>query len=118
MNFDFSDEQEQLKESVERYLSEQYAFTKYRAVLASQTGWDRGNWAGLAEIGVLGINVPPEQGGLGFGPLETLAMMGACGSNLVLEPVLSSAVIATELLKAYASNPGAAQLLSDMAGGK
>src|SRR5579871_3260980 len=118
MNFDFSDEQEQLKESVERYLSEQYAFTKYRAVLASQTGWDRGNWAGLAEIGALGINVPAEQGGLGFGPLETLAMMGACGRSLVLEPVLSSAVIATELLKAFVADQGAAALLADLAGGR
>lgn len=118
MNFDFSDEQEQLKETVERYLSEQYDFEKFRAVLASKEGWDRGNWAGLAEIGALGINVPAEQGGLGFGPLETLAMMGACGRRLVLEPVLSCAVIATELLKSSIANPGAATLLADLAGGK
>src|SRR5215469_15479263 len=100
MNFDFSAEQEQLRETVERYLSEQYGFERYRRVIASKAGWDRDNWAGLAEIGVLAINVPAEQGGLGFGPLETLSMMGACGRSLVLEPVLSSAVIATEVLKA------------------
>ncbi|HEY2682029.1 MAG TPA: acyl-CoA dehydrogenase [Steroidobacteraceae bacterium] len=118
MNFDLSEEQEQLKDTVERYLSEQYGFEKYRELIASKDGWDRGNWAGLAEIGVLGINVPEQHGGLGFGPLETLTVMGACGRNLVLEPLLSSAVIATELLKAYSGNPAAAGLLSDMAIGK
>jgi alkylation response protein AidB-like acyl-CoA dehydrogenase len=117
MNFEFSDEQQQLHDSVDRYLTQQYGFERFRAIAATADGWDRAAWHGLAELGVLAINVPAEQGGLGFGPLETLAMMGACGRSLVLEPVLSSAVIATAALKGFA--PAAAgDLLAKLAGGE
>ena len=118
MNFEFSDEQQQLHDSVERYLAGQYSFDKFRAINASQAGWDKAAWAGLAELGVLALNVPAAQGGLGFGPLETLAMMGACGRSLLLEPFLSSAVIATAVLRAYPDDAAAAKLLTEMAEGK
>lgn len=118
MNFEFSEEQQQLRDSVDRYLAEQYSFDKFRAINASQAGWDQAAWAGLAELGVLALNVPAAQGGLGFGPLETLAMMGPCGRSLLLEPFLSSAVIATAALSAYADDPKAAELLTRMAGGQ
>jgi alkylation response protein AidB-like acyl-CoA dehydrogenase len=117
VNFEFSDEQQQLHDSVDRYLSEQYSFEKFRAINASQTGWDKAAWAGLAQLGVLAINVPVAQGGLGFGPLETLAMMGPCGRSLLLEPYLSSAVIATAALRAFADDAQAASLLTQMAEG-
>jgi alkylation response protein AidB-like acyl-CoA dehydrogenase len=117
MNFDFSDEQQQLHETVNRYLTEQYTFEKFRAINASPLGWDKAAWAGLAELGVLALNVPAAQGGLGFGPLETLSVMGACGRSLLLEPFLSSAVIATALLRAFVDDAAAAELLTRMAGG-
>ena len=88
MNFEFSDEQQQLHDTVDRYLNEQYDFEKFRAVNASAEGWDKATWQGMADLGILAINVPAEQGGLGFGPLENLALMGACGRNLLLEPFL------------------------------
>jgi alkylation response protein AidB-like acyl-CoA dehydrogenase len=118
MNFEFSDEQRQLQDSVDRFLTQQYAFEKFRAVNASAAGWDRATWQGLADLGVLGINVPVTEGGLGFGPLETLAMMGLCGRNLLLEPVLSSAVIATALLASSGNDAAVAELLGKMAGGE
>ena len=71
MDFEFSDEQRQLRETLERYLSKQYSFDRYRAVRASAEGWDRKVWHQLAELGVLAVNVPAGQGGLGFGPLVT-----------------------------------------------
>jgi alkylation response protein AidB-like acyl-CoA dehydrogenase len=118
MNFEFSDEQQQLHDSVDRYLTQQYGFDKFRAINASDAGWDKSMWSGLADLGVLAINVPAEQGGLGFGPLETLAMMGTCGRSLVLEPVLSSAVIATAALKPFSEETAAADLLGKLASGK
>ena len=118
MNFEFSDEQRQLHEAVERYLSEQYGFDRYRSIKGSAAGWDPSIWRGLADLGVLGITVPTEQGGLGFGPLETLAMMGDCGRSLLLEPLLSSAIIATAVLRAFAGEPSAGQLLGGMAAGE
>jgi alkylation response protein AidB-like acyl-CoA dehydrogenase len=117
MDFEFSDEQRQLHETVDRYLSEQYAFEKFRAVNASADGWDKATWKGLADLGVLAINVPAEQGGLGFGPLENLALMGACGRSLLLEPFLSSAIIATAVLRAYVGVAAAADMLQKMASG-
>ena len=62
MNFEFSDEQQQLHETVDRYLTDQYTFEKFRAVNASAAGWDRTVWAGLGELGVLALNVPAAAG--------------------------------------------------------
>jgi alkylation response protein AidB-like acyl-CoA dehydrogenase len=117
MNFEFSDEQRQLHDVVERYLNEQYDFDRFRSIKRSAAGWDRSVWQSLADLGVLAITVPPAQGGLGFGPLETLAMMGDCGRSLLLEPVLSSAVIATAVLSAFAGETAAGDLLAGMATG-
>jgi alkylation response protein AidB-like acyl-CoA dehydrogenase len=118
MNFEFTEEQQQLHDSVDRYLAGQYSFDKFRAINASQAGWDKAAWIGLGELGVLALNVPAAQGGLGFGPLETLAMMGPCGRSLLLEPFLSSAVIATAVLRAHADDAMAAELLTQMARGQ
>jgi alkylation response protein AidB-like acyl-CoA dehydrogenase len=118
LNFEFSDEQRQLHDAVERYLSEQYGFDRYQSIKRSAAGWDPSVWRGLAELGVLAITVPVAQGGLGFGPLETLAMMGDCGRSLLLEPVLSSAVIATAVLRAFADETPAGELLAGMATGE
>src|ERR1700729_4096346 len=118
MNFEFSDEQQQLHDTVDRYLTEQYSFEKFRAINASAVGWDKAAWAGLAELGVLALNVPTALGGLGYGPLETLSVMGACGRSLLLEPFLSSAVIATALLRPFADDNAAAELWTRMAAGE
>jgi alkylation response protein AidB-like acyl-CoA dehydrogenase len=118
LNFEFSDEQRQLHDAVERYLNEQYGFDRYQSIKGSDTGWDPTVWRGLADLGVLAITVPVAQGGLGFGPLETLAMMGDCGRSLLLEPLLSSAVIATAVLRAFADETPAGELLAGMATGE
>ncbi len=117
MNFEFSDEQQQLHDTVERYLTDRYTFEKFRGINASTAGWDKAVWAGLGELGVLALNVPAAQGGLGFGPLETLSVMGACGKSLLLEPFLSSAVIATAALRSCANDTAADELLTHMASG-
>src|SRR5258707_3674787 len=117
MNFEFSDEQQQLHDTVDRYLTDQYPFEKFRAINATAAGWDKAAWAGLGELGVLALNVPATQGGLGFGALETLSVMGACGKSLLLEPFLSSAVIATAVLRSCGDDAAAAELLGRMASG-
>jgi alkylation response protein AidB-like acyl-CoA dehydrogenase len=118
LNFEFSDEQRQLHDVVERYLGDQYSFERYQSIKNSAAGWDPAVWRGLAELGVLAITVPAEQGGLGFGPLETLSMMGDCGRSLLLEPVLASAVIGTAVLRAFADEGPAAELLAGMGAGE
>jgi alkylation response protein AidB-like acyl-CoA dehydrogenase len=118
LNFEFSDDERQLHDVVERYLSEQYSFERFQSIKRSAAGWDPSVWRGLADLGVLAITVPAAQGGLGFGPLETLAMMGDCGRSLLLEPVLSSAVIATAVLSAFADETSAGELLTGMGTGE
>jgi alkylation response protein AidB-like acyl-CoA dehydrogenase len=117
MNFEFSDEQQQLHDTVDRYLNDQYTFEKFRTINATAAGWDKAVWSGLGELGVLALNVPAAQGGLGFGPLETLSVMDSCGKSLLLEPFLSSAVIATAVLRACADDPAAVDLMTRMASG-
>src|SRR5258708_7835591 len=51
MNFEFSDEQQQLHDTVDRYLTGQYTFEKFRVINASAAGWDKAAWAGLGELG-------------------------------------------------------------------
>jgi alkylation response protein AidB-like acyl-CoA dehydrogenase len=118
MDFEFTDEQRQLRDTLERFLGKQYSFERYRAIKASPEGWDRKVWQELAELGVLAVNVPTEQGGLGFGPLETLALMDVCGASMLLEPLSSSAVIATTLLDNFVSDGSVAELLQNLASGE
>jgi alkylation response protein AidB-like acyl-CoA dehydrogenase len=115
MNFDFSDEQQQLREAVAQFLAKEYPFERLAAIKRSGAGWDPAVWKGLAELGVTALNVPVSLGGLGYGPMETLALMSACGPCLLLEPVLTSAVIATALLREFGEDPNAAALLEAMA---
>jgi len=99
MDFSFSDEQRALEESVHRLLATEYSFERRRAIERSPEGWSREMWASLAELGALGINVPEEHGGLGYGAVETLLVMGLFGRSLLLEPYLAGAVIAPVLLR-------------------
>jgi len=117
MDFEFSDEQRQLREVVEGFAAKEYRFDHLRAVKRSGAGWDPAVWRGLADLGVAALNVPASLGGLGYGPAETLALMDGCGPSLLLEPIITSAVVATELLRRYEGSAAAAQLLRGMASG-
>lgn len=118
MDFEFSDEQRQLREAVGGFLAKEYSFERLRAIKRSQAGWDSSVWRGLADLGVLALNVPDSLGGLGYGPTETLALMDVCGPSLLLEPLLSSAVIATALLRPYEALSGASDLLRALGQGE
>jgi hypothetical protein len=117
MDFEFSDEQRQLREAVEGFATKEYTFDRLRAIKRSGAGWDPAVWRGLAELGVTALNVPASLGGLGYGPTETLALMDASGPSLLLEPILTSAVIATALLRPFDGGASAAELLRAMAAG-
>jgi alkylation response protein AidB-like acyl-CoA dehydrogenase len=118
VDFDFSEEQRQLRDALEGFLAKEYPFERLRAIKRSALGWEPAVWSGLAELGVLGLKVPVSLGGLGCGPIETLVLMETCGPSLLLEPVLTSAVIATALLGHFESVAPAADLLRAMARGE
>src|SRR5690349_17986908 len=118
MDFNFNEEQRQLQDTIERFVRNDYGFEKRRAIAASAEGYSRPMWQGLAELGVLAINVPEAHGGLGFGPVETMLALQASAPALPCEPLLSSAVIATALVRDFGDEAAQAELLPALASGE
>ncbi|MCC3303495.1 acyl-CoA dehydrogenase family protein [Sneathiella sp. HT1-7] len=93
MDFELSDEQNMLKDSVERFVKDNYS-AEARAKLAdTELGFSRDHWKKMAELGWLGLPFPEEVGGFGGTAVETAIMMENMGSGLVLEPFLSTVIL-------------------------
>ena len=103
MDFDLSEEQRLLKESIDGLLSDSYDFEARRNYMKEKGGWSRAVWSKLAEQGLLGLPFAEADGGFGGGPVETMIVMEALGRALVLEPYLPTVVIAGGLLRHGAS---------------
>ena len=93
MDFTLTDEQRQLQDTIRRYLGREYSFEQRRKRLAADPGPSRDVWAGLAELGVLGIGIREDDGGLGGDAFDAMIVMEALGRALVVEPYLSSVVL-------------------------
>lgn len=118
MDFNFSDEQQLLVDTVQRFVRDTYSFEARREILKSQEGWSRETWQALAGLGLTALNVPEEHGGLGNGPVETMLVMNALGEGLVVEPFLAAAVLTPVLLSKLGDKAAAEQLLPDVASGE
>src|SRR5436305_8025988 len=88
MDFDLSEEQRLLKESVDGLLTDAYDFDARKKYMAEKGGWSRAIWSKLAEQGLLGLPFAEDDGGFGAGAVETMIVMEALGRALVLEPYL------------------------------
>lgn len=100
MNFDFTAEQEMLRDSLSRYFGDRYDFAQRQAVVRSAAGWRPQIWRGLAEdLGILGAPFSEQLGGLGGGAIETMIIMEEIGKALVIEPYLETVVIGGGLLR-------------------
>src|SRR5215469_6239216 len=99
MDFDLSEEQRLLKESVEGLLADSYDFEQRKKYMKEKGGWSRVIWGRLAEQGLLGLPFAESDGGFGAGAVETMIVMEALGRALVLEPYLSTVVIAGGFLR-------------------
>jgi acyl-CoA dehydrogenase len=98
MNFEFSDEQKQLKTEARRFLEAKCPPSAVRAVLEGPQPFDRELWKGLAEMGFLGVAVPEAYGGLGAGYLEACVVAEEMGRVIAPVPFSSSVFLATEFL--------------------
>jgi alkylation response protein AidB-like acyl-CoA dehydrogenase len=117
MDFELSDEQKLLAETVNRFAERSYDFDRRRALLKSETGLSEAIWDEIAGMGLAAINVPAEHGGLGAGGVETMLAMNAFGRCLLLEPYLASAVTATVAIAALAEEAPKVALLPALAEG-
>ena len=98
MNFDYSDEQQQLADSLQKYLASHYGFEQRKAILNSASGVSDTVWTTFAEMGLTSIALPEADGGFGGGAVDLMAAMEACGEALVVEPLLDNVGLAGRLL--------------------
>lgn len=98
MDFNFTDEQQQLRDSIAKFVAAQYDFDKRKAVIASADGWKRETWATFAELGLLMAPIPEEYGGLGGSAVDVLVVMEEFGKGLVVEPYVPTVVMGAGLL--------------------
>ncbi len=116
MDFDFSDDQVQLGDAVRKWVDKGYTFERRRAI-EKAGGFDRAAWNELAELGLCGLYVPEDDGGLGMGPVEGMVVMEELGRGVVLEP-LAQALIAGGVLAGYADAATKAAWLPKVASGE
>ncbi len=118
MDFELSDEQRLLKDSVERLTTQRYDFETRKKFMAEPDGWSRDMWRQYAELGLTALPFAEEHGGIGGGPVETMIVMEAFGRALALEPYLATVVIGGGLLRGGASDAVKAELLPKVAAGE
>ena len=105
MDFDFSEDQRLLKDSVDRLVLDTYDFEQRKTYTAAPDGWSRANWARFAELGLLGVNFSEDHGGFGGGGVEMMLVAEAFGRGLVIEPYFATVVLAGGLLRHAAPTP-------------
>ena len=98
MNFDYSDDQQQLADSVRKLLANQYSFEQRRAIVDSASGVSDHLWAVFAELGLTALTLPEADGGFGGGAVDLMGVMEAFGEALVDEPLLDNVGLAGRLL--------------------
>jgi alkylation response protein AidB-like acyl-CoA dehydrogenase len=118
VEFFLSDEQQMLLDTTRRYVAAEYGFDFRSRVLASAEGWSRTTWRQLADLGLLAIDIPEADGGIGAGGVGTMLVAEVVGAGLLLEPFLSSAVLATAAIVRLGSNAQRALWLPWLSSGK
>jgi pimeloyl-CoA dehydrogenase small subunit len=111
MDFDLTDEQRLLKDSVDRLIADRYDFEARKTYRAAPEGWSADLWSQYAELGLLGLPFTEAQGGFGGGPVETMLVMEAFGRGLILEPYLATVVLGGGLIRRAASEAQQAVLI-------
>ena len=94
MDFNLSEEQTAIQDSLKRYLAKDYSFEQRRALVKGPVGHSEQAWATYAELGLLALPFPEAAGGLGGNAIDTMLIAETLGTSLALEPFLSSVVLA------------------------
>jgi len=116
MDFNFSDDQEQLRDAVRRWVDKGYTFERRRAIVAAG-GFDRAAYGELADLGLAALTVPEAHDGMGQGAIDAMVAMEELGRGIVLEP-LAQTFVATAVLGRHAGDTVQAQWLPRIASGE
>jgi alkylation response protein AidB-like acyl-CoA dehydrogenase len=116
MNFDFTDDQEQLRDAVRKWVDKAYTFERRRSIEKSG-GFSKEVFNEIAELGLGGLYIPEEDGGLGMGPVEGMVVMEELGRGIVLEP-FAQTLICSGVLSGYAPAAVKAAWLPKIAAGE
>ena len=98
MNLDYNDEQNMLREQIQKFCESEYDFYKREEIVKSSNDFDVNVWNLFAEQGWLSMPFSEQSGGLGFGPIELSILFEEFGKALVIEPYLSTVVLSGTLL--------------------
>ena len=99
MDFNFTEEQDMVRDGLSRLVREQYDADTRRGVIESESGWRPEIWAQLAELGLLGMPFSEEDGGFGGGAIDAMIAMEEFGKGLVVEPFVPTVVCAGGFLR-------------------
>ena len=117
MDFEFSADQELLRETIKRFLQEQAPLTYVRAQLDDERGTSDAVWAGLADLGVVGLSAPEAHGGAGMGMVDQAVVLEELGRMVHPGPFTSSAIGAISAVSIAGSDDDQARLLPGLAAG-
>ncbi len=98
MDFEYSEEQKQLADSLQKYLTTSYGFEARKAALGSNEGFSPAAWAAFSEMGLTALPFSESAGGFGVGAVDMMAAMEAFGEALVVEPLLDHVALASRLV--------------------
>jgi len=116
MNFEYSEEQNLLKESIVRWAQDNYSFDQRRIGMNNEDGFDRNHWQTFAELGWLSVPFAEENGGYGGSVVDVAAIMQEFGKALVVEPVFPNILLFGGLLE-RSSYQGKVELLAGVIDG-
>ena len=107
-----------LLEAVSRLLATESSEAHVRRTMETESGFDRGLWAQLGDMGLTGLVIDEAHGGAGAGPVELEAVMEAAGAALLCSPLLASSVLAVELVRATGDAEACTRMLPRIASGE
>src|SRR5271163_3831322 len=117
MDFEPSDDQRLLLESVSRLLADNYSFAQRKTYLARSEGYSTDMWSKFAELGLLGLPFAEEYGGFGGGAVEMMLVMEAFGRVLAVEPYLATIVLGGSALRLAGDARQQSEILPQIAEG-
>jgi alkylation response protein AidB-like acyl-CoA dehydrogenase len=118
MDFIFSEEQQQLRDSLQKYINKEYGFEARKAIMTSKLGYSEKVWAQFAEMGLLGVAFAEAYGGFGGSAVDTMLVMTELGRGIVIEPYISTVVLGGGLVELAGSEAQKQAVLPKLVEGK